>query len=41
VQGKNLEVAILERGSSMRLLSTSEIDALVARIEAEKEEGQV
>lgn len=38
VQGKNLEVAIMKHETPMKLLSTSEVDAIVAEIEKEKEE---
>lgn len=38
VQGKNLEVAIMRYDTPMKLLSTSEVDAIVAEIEKEKEE---
>lgn len=38
VQGKNLEVAIMKHNSPMKLLSTSEVDEIVAAIEREKEE---
>lgn len=38
VQGKNLEVAVMERGQRMRVLSHEEIDKLVTQIEKEKEE---
>uniref|UniRef100_A0A6G1SB92 Proteasome subunit alpha type n=1 Tax=Aceria tosichella TaxID=561515 RepID=A0A6G1SB92_9ACAR len=38
VQGKNLEVAIMRHRTPMKLLSTSEVDAIVAEIEKEKEE---
>lgn len=38
VQGKNLEVAIMKNKTPMKLLSTSEVDAIVAEIEKEKEE---
>lgn len=38
VQGKNLEVAIMRHDTPMKLLSTSEVDAIVAEIEKEKEE---
>lgn len=38
VQGKNLEVAIMKYQTQMKLLSTSEVDAIVAEIEKEKEE---
>lgn len=37
VQGKNLEVAVMERGKRMRVLSHQEIDKLVTEIEKEKE----
>lgn len=39
VQGKNLEVAIMKHGTPMRLLSTTEVEAIVAQIEKEKEEA--
>lgn len=38
VQGKNLEVAIMKHETPMKLLSTSEVDEIVAAIEREKEE---
>jgi len=38
VQGKNLEVAKMEKGSKMSLLSAEEIDKYVTIIEKEKEE---
>lgn len=38
VQGKNLEVAIMKHETPMKLLSTAEVDAIVAAIEKEKEE---
>lgn len=38
VQGKNLEVAIMKHNTPMKLLSTNEVDAIVAEIEKEKEE---
>lgn len=38
VQGKNLEIAIMERGKRMRVLSGEEIDNFVSLIEKEKEE---
>lgn len=38
VQGKNLEVAIMRHRTPMKLLSTSEVDTIVAEIEKEKEE---
>lgn len=38
VQGKNLEVAIMRHNTPMKLLSTSEVDAIVTEIEREKEE---
>ena len=38
VQGKNLEVAKMEKGSKMALLSAEEIDKYVTIIEKEKEE---
>jgi 20S proteasome subunit alpha 4 len=38
VQGKNLEVAIMKHKTPMKLLSTSEVETIVAEIEKEKEE---
>ena len=38
VQGKNLEVTVMERGKRMRVLSHEEIDKFVTLIEKEKEE---
>lgn len=38
VQGKNLEVAIMTHKTPMKLLSTTEIEKIVAEIEKEKEE---
>lgn len=38
VQGKNLEVAMMKHDTPMKLLSTSNVDAIVAEIEKEKEE---
>ncbi len=38
VQGKNLEVAKMEKGSKMVLLQTEELDKIVTQIEKEKEE---
>lgn len=38
VQGKNLEVAVMERGQRMRVLAHEEIDKFVTLIEKEKEE---
>lgn len=38
VQGKNLEVAIMKHETPMKLLTTSEVEAIVADIEREKEE---
>lgn len=38
VQGKNLEVAIMRYDTPMKLLTTTEVDAIVAEIEKEKEE---
>lgn len=38
VQGKNLEVTVMERGKRMRVLSHEEIDKFVTTIEKEKEE---
>lgn len=38
VQGKNLEVAIMKHDTPMKLLTTSEVDEIVAAIEREKEE---
>lgn len=38
VQGKNLEVAVMERGQRMRVLAHEEIDKFVTQIEKEKEE---
>lgn len=38
VQGKNLEVAIMKHDTPMKLLSTNEVDEIVAAIEREKEE---
>lgn len=38
MQGKNLEVAIMKHETPMKLLSTSEVEAIVAEIEKEKEE---
>lgn len=38
VQGKNLEVAIMKRDNPMKLLSSSEVETIVAEIEREKEE---
>lgn len=37
VQGKNLEVAVMERGKPMRVLTSQEVDQYVATIEKEKE----
>lgn len=38
VQGKNLEVTVMERGKRMRVLTHEEIDKFVTLIEKEKEE---
>jgi 20S proteasome subunit alpha 4 len=38
VQGKNLEVAKMEKGSKMVLLQAEELDKIVTQIEKEKEE---
>lgn len=38
VQGKNLEVAIMKHETPMKLLSATEVEAIVAAIEKEKEE---
>lgn len=38
VQGKNLEVAVMEKGKKMRVLAHEEIDKMVTLIEKEKEE---
>ncbi|OTF71961.1 proteasome subunit alpha type-7-like protein [Euroglyphus maynei] len=38
VQGKNLEVAVMEKGKRMRVLAPEEIDKFVTLIEKEKEE---
>lgn len=38
VQGKNLEVAVMEKGKLMRVLAAEEIDKFVTQIEKEKEE---
>lgn len=37
VQGKNLEVAVMEKGKKMRVLTSQEVDQYVATIEKEKE----
>ena len=34
--GKNVEVAVFERGQELRMLTDEELDAIVAQIEAEK-----
>jgi 20S proteasome subunit alpha 4 len=33
---KNIEVAVMERGAGLRILSDEEVDAVVAEVEAEK-----
>ncbi|XP_035220560.1 proteasome subunit alpha type-7-like [Stegodyphus dumicola] len=38
VQGKNLEVAVMKKGDSMRMLDADEVSSYVAAIEKEKEE---
>ncbi|GIY84791.1 proteasome subunit alpha type-7 [Caerostris darwini] len=38
VQGKNLEVAVMKKGESLRMLEADEISGYVATIEKEKEE---
>jgi 20S proteasome subunit alpha 4 len=38
VQGKNLEVAKMEKGSKIVLLQAEELDKIVTQIEKEKEE---
>lgn len=38
VQGKNLEVAIMQRGEPLKMLDTEEIEKYVSEIEKEKEE---
>ncbi|GIY85051.1 proteasome subunit alpha type-7 [Caerostris extrusa] len=38
VQGKNLEVAVMKKGKSLRMLEADEISGYVATIEKEKEE---
>lgn len=40
VQGKNLEVTVMEKGKRMRVLAHEEIDKFVTLIEKEKEEEQ-
>lgn len=38
MQGRNLEVAIMRHDTPMKMLSASEVNAIVAEIEREKEE---
>lgn len=38
VQGKNLEVAIMKHNTPMKLLTTNEVNAIVAEVEKEREE---
>lgn len=39
VQGKNLEVAVMKFNTPMKLLTSTEVEAIVAQIEREKEEA--